>query len=78
MLSPLIAEGYIRNSQSLIAALMPIVEGLFPDATPEPQAELFLDAIEGAGNRVAFAKAKKKRATRHALIHWIMDGIKDR
>ncbi len=77
MRSPLIAEGYIRNRQSLITALIPVVEMLFPDAEPELQAELILDTIEGAGNRVAFAKAKKKKATRDALIDWITAKISD-
>ncbi len=69
MRNPSIAKGYTANRQALLKALTPVVEAL--NHSPE-RAELILDMIEGAGIRVAFASRKAQKATRAALLDWIL------
>jgi len=72
MRNPSVAAGYNANRQTLLAALVPLVESLHPNALPAPRAELILDMIEGAGLRVAFEGRKAKIAARDALMGWIL------
>lgn len=72
MRSPSIADGFSANRQALVKALVPVIQALAPEAAPGPRAQLMLDIIEGAGIRVAFESAKTRKATRAALLDWIL------
>ncbi len=72
MRSPGIAAGYSANRQTLVNALIPVLQALTPNAPPEPRAQLILDLIEGAGIRVAFESPKARKAARAAVLDWIL------